>query len=187
MVFRPKNTKRGGYSLVEVLIAITILLISIIGPFTIAATGLKNASFAKQQNTAFFLAQEGLEAVVKVREDSALYSYTYGAVPFENAWSSVEDFADGNKCENDPCGIDIGESIELFLCSESGKTCDLYLDDNGRYRYSHNSAGEETEYRREIYLDVNEDRAYIRSEVSWGSDPDQRVELATYVYNIYEN
>ena len=61
-----------GYSLVEVLVAISVLLIALVGPLTIASSGLKRANFAKEQTLAIFLAQEGMEAVVKLREDAAL-------------------------------------------------------------------------------------------------------------------
>ena len=178
-----QKTKENGYSLVEVLIAISILLISIIGPFTIASTGLKNASFAKQQNTAFFLAQEGLEAVIKIREDSALPIFVNGG-----NWSEVwDDVTNLPTCTDaNPCGVDASNST-VFDCDGSGRTCDLYLFDSGRLHYRHDTTGTETEYSREITIDVDNVKMRVESTVMWGTEPDQKVELETYVYNIYEN
>lgn len=185
MKFRPN--KQSGYSLVEVLIAITVLLISIVGPLTIAQAGLKNASLAKQQNTAFFLAQEGLEVVVKMREDDALPSYVSN--PGDDVWSESGVLGiDDLECTSDtPCGVDIANS-ELFRCDADGETCDLYLFDSGRDRYRHDSTGgEATRYRREISVNVNDTRLHVTARVNWGEDSDEQVELETYIYNIYEN
>ena len=173
----------GGYSLVEVLIAISILLISIIGPFTIASTGLKNASFSKQQNTAFFLAQEGLEAVIKIREDNALPRFVQGNDSL-SVWDQVTALSSLNCTDANPCGVDASNST-VFDCDNT--TCDLYLFDTGRLRYRHNTSGTATEYRREITIDVNPTRVRINSTVTWGSQTDQKVEMETYAYNIYEN
>lgn len=184
------HSQQKGYSLVEVLVAVSILLIAIVGPLTIASKGLKNASSAKSQNTAFFLAQEGLEAVVKAREDNALKVFTGGG---SDVWDEVEALDGGdnnNLCtEADPCGVDVANDMSLFQCSSG--TCDLYLYDTGRARYSHTVGGTATNFHREIILSVNgNDSIHVRSIVSWSSDlsnPDTQVELSMYLYNIYAN
>lgn len=178
------SKKQSGYSIVEVLIAITILLISIVGPFTIASTGLKNAAFSKQQNIAFFLAQEGLEGVVKHREDNALPRYV-NSNPSLDVWDNVEALGDMDCTDEDPCGIDI-EDFEVFSCDD--RTCDLYyFSENERAHYRHSSSGEVTPYRRELVITTDSISMLVRSMVSWGQAPDERVEISTYVYNIYEN
>jgi len=187
------NRQNLGYSLVEVLIAISILLVTIIGPLTIAQKGLQNASFAKQQNTAFFLAQEALEAVVKFREDQALISYVSSQgernVTFDS-WGDLEEL-DQDDAGNaictiaEPCGIDIENDMTLFSCGD--QTCDLYFHESGRTRYQHDDSGEPTFYRREVVLNSNDDRIHVRSIVRWGDQTNQKVELETFVYNIYAN
>ena len=181
-----------GYSLVEVLIAISILLITIVGPLTIAQKGLQNAIFAKQQNTSFFLAQEGLESIVKMREDQALLAYVESQSTPDTSFDSWEDletldedFSGNEICTvEEPCGINI-EDNTLFSCAD--EDCNLYYHVSGRASYSHNNGGEPTPYRREIILDSNSDRIHVRSIVTWGIRTDQRVELETFVYNIYAN
>jgi len=187
------NSHQSGYSLVEVLIAISILLVTIIGPLTIAQKGLQNASFAKQQNTAFFLAQESLEAVIKIREDAALVSYVAAQNTSNttfDSWEEIETMdedSSGNAIctTEEPCGIDIEGGATLFLCS--AQTCDLFLHNSGRTRYQHDAGGTPTPYSRRILLDSNQDRIHIRSIVTWGGKDDQKVELETFVYNIYAN
>ncbi|MEZ4200297.1 MAG: prepilin-type N-terminal cleavage/methylation domain-containing protein [Candidatus Paceibacterota bacterium] len=172
-----------GYSLVEVLVAVAVLLISIVGPLTIASKGLKNASTAKQQNTAFFLAQEGLESVVKLREDSALDAFVNST---GDVWSAVEALDDSDVCSiANPCGVDIENGGSLFLCSD--RTCDLYRMSSGQARFEHNETGSATVYNRQIILSADSERLYVQSIVTWGEAADERVALSMYLYNIYEN
>ena len=63
-----RASTQGGFTLIESLVAITILVTAILGPMTIAATGISSAIYARDQETAFFLAQEGLEYVRNVRD-----------------------------------------------------------------------------------------------------------------------
>lgn len=67
-------TKKGGFTLIETLVAITILLIALAGPLTIAAKGLSTAYYARDQITAFYLAQEGIEYLRNIRDAQALYN-----------------------------------------------------------------------------------------------------------------
>lgn len=174
----------GGYSLVEVLVAISVLLISIVGPLTIASKGLQNSIFAKQQNIAFFLAQEGLESIIKIREEGGVKAYALtGEAGGPTAWDDIAALDSFDCTAETPCGVDI-DDFTVFNCDD--RTCNLYLFESGRARYRHSSSGTETPYRREIVLDVNDSRAYVESTVTWGESEDKKVRLATYIYNIYE-
>lgn len=175
--------KQQGYSLVEVLVAVTVLLIALVGPLTIASKGLKNASLAREQNTAFFLAQEGIEAVVKIREDNALSVYAGNNT---EVWDKVEAINEDDACTTEsPCGVDVDADFTLFECSTN--TCDLYISDSGRGIYGHNSSGDATNYNRELVVNVNESRVHVLSTVTWGEASDQQLTLSTYLYNIYDN
>jgi Tfp pilus assembly protein PilV len=76
MINRKKNirTYTQGFTLVETLIAILVLMVAIAGPYTIAAKGLQATLIAKDQDTAFNLAQEGVEYVRFVRDTNRLSS-----------------------------------------------------------------------------------------------------------------
>lgn len=181
------QTNKAGYSLVEVLVAITVLLVSIVGPLTIAASGLKNASQAKQQNIAFFLAQEGLESVVKLREEGGVQTFiSTGITTGSTVWNNVQALNNIGCTETTPCGVDVNNNFTFFKCSSG--TCKLYLHPTGRTRYNHNiSGGTETPYTRQIVISVDGTRAFVKSTVTWGAANDQKLELATYIYNIYGN
>ncbi len=66
-----KNTQKG-FSLVEALVAITVLLVAVVGPMTIASQGLQASFFSREQTTAVYLAQEAIESIEKLRTDWAL-------------------------------------------------------------------------------------------------------------------
>lgn len=57
------NIKNKGFTLVETLVAIAILMISIAGPLTIANKSLTAAVYARDQVEASFIAQEVVEKI----------------------------------------------------------------------------------------------------------------------------
>lgn len=63
---------KKGFTLVETLIAIFVLMLSITGPLTLAAKGLQATLIAKDQDTAFYLAQDAVEYVRWVRDTNQL-------------------------------------------------------------------------------------------------------------------
>ena len=172
--------------MVEVLIAISVLLIAIVGPLTIASKGLQNASFAKEQNTAFFLAQEGLEAVVRMRNDQGLRHFRNNSV---DPWAWVDRFANRGCTNGDPCRVNIapGGNIDIRSC-DGNNACDIKLYSGTDPGYRHGSGGAATKYRREIYIHDNGRRVRVLSVVTWDdSGPlDERVELEMYLYNIHD-
>lgn len=183
--------ERRGYSLVEVLVAISVLLIALVGPLTIASSGLKRANFAKEQTLAIFLAQEGMEAVVKLREDAAL-----GADSFDNlsqVWSTTFS-AISSRCvvgSSNYCGVSIAEdgtinTSSIYQCNATN--CLMKYQSNARvpYRQGSSVSGNDTIYTRQMQVTVT-GNAYARvvSTVSWGEAESEKVEVETYIYNTY--
>jgi len=66
-----KNTQKG-FTLPETLIAILILTTSIAAFATVTQRGLSSAQLSRDQITAFYLAQEGIEFVRSVRDGNKL-------------------------------------------------------------------------------------------------------------------
>lgn len=62
-----KPNPQQGLTLVEALVAITVLIIGVIGPLNIAARGIGDGIFARNQIAANYLAQEALELVLNRR------------------------------------------------------------------------------------------------------------------------
>ena len=65
-------TPTAGFTLIETMVAITILVVAVSAPLTLAAQSLFAAFYAKDQTTAFYLAQEAIEMVRNQRDDNML-------------------------------------------------------------------------------------------------------------------
>lgn len=62
-----KKNLAGGLTLIETLVAITILIVGVLGPLNIASRGIGDGIFAANQLAANYLAQEALEVVINKR------------------------------------------------------------------------------------------------------------------------
>ncbi|MEX0917628.1 MAG: type II secretion system protein [Candidatus Paceibacterota bacterium] len=183
-----RTTTQQGYSFVEVLVAIAILLIGLVGPLTIAATGLKNATFAKEQNTAFFLAQEAIEGAIYLREQGGLQNLANDAV---DPWAWVDSLP--NECftgtSGTPCRYNV--STRTFTVCDPVSECALNLHSTGVARYLHDAGGEATPFTRRVYfMEQNAFTLTVTVKVDWQSNTfgsDKELTLGTYVTNIYGN
>ena len=70
--FPTRRDSLTGFTMVEALVAITVLTIGVTGVLSLLAQSLVNADYAKNQITAFFLAQEGQELVIGKRNTNRL-------------------------------------------------------------------------------------------------------------------
>lgn len=77
MIKNINNNK--GFTIVETLVAITILMISIAGPLTIAQKSLTAANQAKDQVTASYLAQDLMEYIKNARDNNSTFYGTGGS------------------------------------------------------------------------------------------------------------
>ncbi len=62
-----KNYQRG-FTLVESLVAITILMIGVVGPLVIASRGISDGLYAQNQLAANYLAQEAVSTIINRRD-----------------------------------------------------------------------------------------------------------------------
>lgn len=61
-----------GFTLVETLAAISLLSVAIVAPMTLASRSLAASYYAKDQVTAYYLAQEAIEGVRNIRDGNIL-------------------------------------------------------------------------------------------------------------------
>jgi Tfp pilus assembly protein PilV len=204
-----KKTK-NGYSLVEVLIAISILMLAIVGPLTIAAKSIQTAQYARQQTTAFFLAQEGITIINTIRNEFALEAYN-NAVPNHSwAWTSETGTPTASRLlpscfTSAGCGIDTKDDSLLnndYTCTTAQQFCRLKLRDVTNSSnsgvaslYTHAAVGVNTivtPYTRIIRLNnVGTSELTVEVEVSWPTtylgNATTSVVLQTSLFNIYED
>ncbi len=129
MKLSDKKTK--GFTLVETLVAIAVLLMGLAGIFSALQIGLSSTSAIRNRLTATFLAQEGFEAVKNIKDTNILrISYT----------DPNTDWLDGirNVCtEDSPCGYDVTKGSNsnpapsddgLISCAGSSGNCAVKKD-----------------------------------------------------------
>ncbi len=190
---RYHSTKKG-YSLIEVLIAVAILMLSIVGPMTIAVKSTQSAQYARQQNTAFFLAQEGISIVNTLRNNAGLGKYIGGEA---DAWTWIDNAALAPCKASSGCNIDfINPSLLSHVTSCAVLAdCTLYFSPDIANRAAYQSKvklGEASPYRRIITLaqsPSNPDEIMVTSRVEWETNVlkgTKVVTLSTSLFNMFK-
>ncbi|MDO8482855.1 MAG: prepilin-type N-terminal cleavage/methylation domain-containing protein [bacterium] len=111
------DSRPRGFSLVETIVAIAILTLAMVAPLSLAQRGLNASIYARDQITAFYLAQEAIEFARNVRDTNNLGGSSGGA-----AWlSGLEE------CMNQACGMDVSlpGSVSDRTIACSSPTTDL--------------------------------------------------------------
>lgn len=190
-----RSTHSTGFSLVETLVAITVLLVLIVGPMSVTVRSTRSATLATEQATAYFLAQEGLELAQKVRDDLLLAYLDNNSV---DAWTQFTDDSGGTLADcyqSGGCGLVISDddtgTVDVVDCA--GDACAIYRNDaenSDRARFAHDDSYSDTPYTREITLEaIGAREVKVSSKVTWrtGSiNSSQEVTVDTYLFNLYD-
>ena len=151
-----RHHTKAGFTIVETLVAVAVLMIAIAGPLVVATRGLNSALASKDQMIASYLAQDTLEMIKNTR-DGNVFGHpdaveTYWLVaPLNTSFSSCNADTSGNSC--DFGGID----NDLVVCTtQIGSTgvysCPIYYNANTGYTHSSASPAYQTVFYRKFYL-----------------------------------
>lgn len=66
------KSQKAGFTLVETLVALSVLIFAVTGPLTLASFAIRSSGYSQNQIIAFYLAQEALEYVKNKRDNNAL-------------------------------------------------------------------------------------------------------------------
>lgn len=188
--FKPPHvpfTTTAGYSFVEVLVSIAVLLVAIVAPMTIAADGTQNATLARERVVATFLAQEAVESVYYHRNSAAL-------AHLENDSNDTWDWVNSeipNRCRRnnnrEPCRIENLTTKEYGVCNTAAQ-CRVYVNGSA---YNQSSSGDATPYTRRIFFaEPASGELEVEVRVTWQSratGAEEEVELVTYIQDVYGN
>ncbi len=165
---RMKKRETKGFTLVETMIAITILATAIVGPFQVAQGVLASSYTARDQLIASSLAQEGIEYVRYLRDSNFLNTLHGGST----TWLAGLDGSSGSpncyyqsstkSCTIDPSTQTVAQCTGL-TCAEAP----LYL--NSANRYTQSATGNtQTRFTRKVQLvSVNGHETQVIVTVSW--------------------
>ena len=152
---------KKGFTIIESLVAISILLVAIAGAGSAIQTGISSYIFSKDQIIAFYLAQEGFEQIRNIRDENVL-----------NGRSWLTGLALGTTYFTD------ATQGTLTACPGS---CPVVRQDSVSGAYGHVRAWLPTVFRREIRLErISIDNSHeiaIHVTINWnkGATPRQFV------------
>jgi Tfp pilus assembly protein PilV len=154
-----KIKKSGGFTVLETLIAISIILIAITGPLVVISQSLKASLHAKDEITAFYLAQEAIEYARLIRDNNVVSGgavssdWLVSATPLDMTTNVM---GAGSECENNAGAINNkcylsnnSDGSYTFAKCPAGICPNLKLDDNGLYNTTN---PDDTIFKREIYF-----------------------------------
>lgn len=157
-----------GFTLVETMVAISLLAIALIGPYVAVQNAVQSSYVARDQLVASQLAQEGVEYVRWIRDNNYLNSRTwmdtlstyscYGASPT-------------NYCTVDPTQGDIhsvpGAVAAFSATSTAGY---LYISESGLYNQQ--SLGTESKFKRLVRVyTITGNEVKVVVQVLWSTGP----------------
>ena len=180
----------AGFTLIETLVAVTLLAVAVVAPMTLTAKSLSTAYYARDQITASYLAQEAVEAVRAVRDGNVL----------RTALGIPTDLLEGDA--SDPkTQIPIGRNFRIdtrdnsiVLCTGgSGDECPFLQTDPTSSFYGYDDGWTNTKFRRTVIAEFltnpedgteNRDEVRLSVTVSWKTGTYNNREIAVFE-NLY--
>ncbi len=186
-----RTTAQKGFTIIETLVAVSILMLAITGPLAIVAQSLKSAYYSRDQVTAFYLGQEVIEYVRNKRDENAL---RYPGEP-ENWLANVmgEDCTinDSNSTVN-KCSLVLNTGVYSFVKCDSTGCSPLNFDPATGIHGIGSPTGTLSQFSRTVYfnkvrrneVETASNEILVTVEVEWksGSTPNKFV-IREYLTN----
>jgi hypothetical protein len=173
----------AGFTIIETLAAIAILLLSLTAPLTIAEKGLAAAEAARHEITAFYLAQEAIEYVRNIRDANAIAKEGNGPNWLQGLQECLR---------SEGCGIDATAAIgqQIVGCKRENDDCTLYQyagsmhELEGLFGHRIESDWAKTAITRKVFVEEiqNDIEAKITVTVTWRAGS-----LGTRALTLHEN
>lgn len=168
------TSSHRGFTLIETLVAVSILALAAAGPLFTASRAIIAAQTARDQLIASYLAQEGAEYVRLMRDSGYLALYREGGSAISTA--AWDDFLNGSSatsitgCRTSACTVDpgrtmgTGSNLSLTAC-EAGSCGPLYKNGN---LYTQTASGTATPFTRTVQaITLSATEIRVVSTVSW--------------------
>ncbi len=115
----------SGFTLLETLVATSILMIGVIGPLIVATRGITDGLYAQNQITASFLAEEAIETIINRRDSNILVGDPWDT-GFKNNDTQLEidpatgDILTGECVDSQGCFLNYNASAGYYVNSPTG-------------------------------------------------------------------
>ena len=152
------NQNQKGQSLIETMVAISVIIIGLFSVFALASFSLSSQGASKTQIIATNLAREGIEVVRNVR-DSNWLAIDVGVLLPSDWWKGIDEgyWRAELKIENRTWQLVSGGGENFYR---------ITLDPSSRYL--HWLTGENTIFYRKIYIDrIGNNQIKVQSIVDW--------------------
>ena len=173
----PSTTQHRGFTLLETLVAVSLLAIAIVAPMSLTTQSLESAYYARDQITAFYLAQEALEAVRNVRDNNILQNSQNVKVDLLNGFPSTG---------GAPFRIDTRNNVMTLCSADPGGACIPLQTDGTLYGYG-NGANVSTIFTRTVtaaFIPDTTDEIKLTVTITWQSGGLQK-RTVTISENLY--
>lgn len=161
--------KEKAFTLLEVIVAITVLTIAVGGSFALIQQTMVAASLTQSKLVAYYLAQEGIELVRNIRDSNWLEQRANPTV----LWDEGLEPGDWE-----------GDLNDTGLVQPFAEGRFLNIDSEGFYSYA---AGTPTPFKRKISItELGSDTLEVGVQVFWSErGRDHNIEVTEHLYNWY--
>lgn len=170
-----KHESQKGMTLIETLVAVTILTVAIVAPMSLTMQSLSAAYYARDQIAAFNLGQEAIESVRSIRDGNILRIAFDQPDPECSPMTLL-------------CNIPIGTAFTIDTRNNEITTCSgvcPFLQSDGNL-YGYDAGWASTRYRRTVeaeFVEGTQDEIRVTVTVEWTTGGLNQ----TRTFVIYEN
>ena len=122
----------AGFTLIETVVALALIVSGVVGAFSLALTGVTDASVSKNKLIAVNLAQEGIELVRKIRDDNELagnanwVAYLFPGALCSYSWKIDLFTTTGPLVSSDGSPLNYAPAMGLYSYSSVGASPSLF-------------------------------------------------------------
>jgi len=175
VVFRRQSQSGGGFTLIEVIVAIFLIIVGMVGVLITIQNIFPSIRIVSSQLTAAYLTQEGIEIVRNIRDTNWLNGQDWNANIFDNCLSCSSPFV--CNCQADYTS----QSLSSFVSTEYLKI------NNGFYTYNSSPSAIQTPFVRKITVastTADGGRTEVEVSVIWRvGGKNYQASTTEYLYN----
>lgn len=200
MIMNTSLKKNHGFTLLETLVAISLLMMAVVGPLTIAQKSVKTSTYTKNRTTAYYLAQDAIEFLRNIRDTNTLRGYDWNRLMLEyspcisggaTSRCFFETIISPETVVSNPGSDRLTGNFIIRNCTTPSCPKLTYFSSYGYYGYLDLSTSgvSESQFRREISITpLNPDNRelLIRVDVIWDEGilgGEKKISLYDEVYN----